>query len=652
MARLTWYWHRLRAMSPVEMLLRGRRKLTEMADAHRTFINASIPSAGSKSFPILPPRTLAPAALREALREDVARILSRQWTVFGHLQLQVDDPPKWQRDYLGSRDLTTARSAFALDHRALSLGADIKVIWELNRWQPLVRLAMAAYLLNDAQAGAKCLDWLEHWARHNPPYQGWNWTSALEAGLRLIQLTWMDALLEGAGGGPALSDRRQAILEQLLPPHVWFTWRHRSFGSSANNHLLGELAGLIVARVRWPGLGQWAPSLPVLQSQWEREVLAQFAEDGGNREQALNYHLFAWELCWQARLALAMAQQRLTPAVEERLARAAGFAVEVHTGRKEWPYGDSDDASVTPFFLDSASAGVEWRDWMARRASKAAPAQGAAIAFWLGDPPPLPARLASSPVSGSRHFPRSGMLLAHAPGWTVRWDLSSLGYLATAAHGHLDALHLSLWFRGEPIVIDPGTGAYYADAPVRAWLSSRAAHNGPCPLGREGPERHGPFLWSSHHAVPSLKPGTDLREGLLAVLNLPRHRLQRRLAWTGDGWTVEDSCVDRQGVAAPFTVHWQFAPDSLVQRISDRKFSLRHADVAVMIEVDDRWTDTELVEASGTGLVGHRPGTPRLPGLVAPSFRRLVRASFLLLTALPKGTEPCLFRTTFQASNA
>jgi len=29
----------------------------------------------------------------------------------------------------------------------------------------------------------------------NPPYRGWNWTSALESGMRLVQFTWIDALL-------------------------------------------------------------------------------------------------------------------------------------------------------------------------------------------------------------------------------------------------------------------------------------------------------------------------------------------------------------------------------------------------------------------------------------------------------------------------
>src|SRR4030095_528012 len=58
------------------------------------------------------------------------------------------------------------------------------------------------------------------------------------------------------------------------------------------------------------------------------------------------------------------------------------------------------------------------------------------------------------------YFLDSGIGICESGFWWLRWDLSPLGYQATAAHGHLDALHLSIWFKGVGIVVDPGTGAY------------------------------------------------------------------------------------------------------------------------------------------------------------------------------------------------
>jgi len=159
-SRLGWYWHRLRAMEPAEIAAHARRKLFQWQD-RRSFpdcTGARLQLASSSSFPRPPRAAEAPPAVREALARDRKEILSGRWRAFGHLEVQVDDPPRWHKDYLVGRDLATAsESAFTLDHRDLPEGADIKLIWELSRWQQLVRLAMAAYVNGDEPAGGKCI---------------------------------------------------------------------------------------------------------------------------------------------------------------------------------------------------------------------------------------------------------------------------------------------------------------------------------------------------------------------------------------------------------------------------------------------------------------------------------------------------------------
>ena len=350
MSKLTWYWHRLRAMGLGEMTLHARKKWRQTVDAKRTTW-PEVDITGKGAFPKLPKPEDAPAVLREALKRDVESILPGRWRFFGHLEIQVDDPPKWQYDYLVRRDVESNESAFKLNYRSLADGVDSKLVWEPSRWNQLVRLAMAAYVLGDRRAGEKCVEWLEDWVKHNPPYRGWNWTSALEVGLRLIQFAWIDALLGDLRftiydlrGGDSFADRLSKLRRAILPPHVWYAWRHKSFGSSANNHLLGELVGCIVATARWPELAKCGASLEELQRRWEHEVLAQFAEDGGNREQALNYQLFSWEFCWQARMALVAAGRTISPDVDDRLRRAAQFFVDVQVPGDPWDYGDSDSA--------------------------------------------------------------------------------------------------------------------------------------------------------------------------------------------------------------------------------------------------------------------------------------------------------------------
>ncbi len=655
MSNLSWYWHRLRAMSPAEMALHARKKLRQLADARRLPDWGTLSLEASGGFPVPPRPDKAPVELQEALRRDSDNIVAGRWKAFGHLDLNVDDPPKWHCDYLVGKDLATTESAFKLDHRALPDGADIKLIWELSRWHPLVRLAMAAYVLGDERAAGKCVLWLEDWVKHNPPYRGWNWTSALEAGMRLIQFTWIDALLgapssrsaridvtHAPSGSSALQSRLAALRQAILPPHLSFAWRHRSFGSSANNHLLGELTGCIVATVRWPALAKWSASLDVLQRLWEREVLAQFAEDGGNKEQALNYQLFSWELCWQARLALLASGRAVSQSVEDRLNHAAGFEVDVRSETETWDYGDSDNAYVTPFFLGEATMTSEWHKWMENKIGSPA------FDYWLAKPPR--AQINAELVDGTpseRCFPCAGIANYRGFFWTLRWDLSPLGYLGTAAHGHLDALHLSIWFKNVAFIVDPGTGAYYAEPGLRTWLASRAAHNAPCPAGNEQPSRLGPFLWAENHRPPAVSHEGRMTIGVLSLIG---QQLRRAIAPLphGSGWSVKDECLGKDGRLMDFTVRWQFAPETCVKRLDARRFLLKRHEVQIEIQVSEGWSEAVLVEMDGlphTSLAAAKVSAD-FEGIVSPAFRRTARAPFLKLIAKP-GAQAGGFTTTF-----
>jgi hypothetical protein len=645
--KFIWYLYRLRAMGLREVLLHLRKRWRQATDARRVFPRADSCWQEVRAVPRLPDRVAVPEWLQAETRRQVADVLAGHWHLFGHLSVKVDDPPRWQCDYHAGRELATSASAFRIDHRRLGGGADVMMIWELNRWSELVRLAQGAFLLGDTRAARKCLDWLEDWLRANPPYRGWNWTSGLEAAVRLIQFAWIDALLTGADLQNAEGQSCLArVRSGLLPAHAWLAWRHRSFGSSANNHLLGELAGLVVAGARWPALARWSAPLGVLQRALEREILAQFAGDGGNREQALSYHLFSFELAWQARLALAGMGRELAGPVEERLARAARFYVEVQPVREPWDYGDSAEARVTPLFGRSTRAACEWNDWLARRGGPGA------LDFWLGAPPRLepPVRRGSPRHTRALRdwwwYPESGIATAESGFWFLRWDLSPLGFLSTAAHGHLDALHLSIWWKGVALVVDPGTGTYYHDPELRRWLSSRAAHNAPCPADLDWPRRQGPFLWSNHHPTPEVVPAGE--GGVRGSLELPGARISRRVLRleTHDGWLVEDAVVSRPRQRA-FSVIWQFAPDTLVRHVDRRKFRVSRADVTIEVEVDPAWLVADVM-MPGDGEDANEGRGWAGPGTVSRRFRELERAPCLRLEAVARD-KPCLFQTSFLA---
>ena len=619
-------------MSATEVAKHVRKKLFQKIDARKSNFHFDVKLEPQNTFPQLPAPESAPTVLQSALKAKREKLFAGMWTAFGKIPLKVDDPPIWSKDYLANVDLATDEVSSRLNHRALPGQADIKLIWELSRWNELVRLAQLSYLSNDTESRERCLRYLEDWNSNNTPYHGWNWTSALESGMRLIQFTWIDALISARTDHDSLQ-KLAKLRQEILPAHVRFTWRYRSFGSSANNHLLGELAGLILSIVRWPTLGEFAQPLSVLRFLFEKEVLAQFSEDGGNREQALNYQLFSWEFCWQVVMALNAAAQPISDDVRRRLIAAAEFFIEVQVQSDLWDYGDSDSAFVTPLFSDETKATEEWHQWLRQKNSPA-------LEYWLGASP----LKNEGPQSGKKssnfwkYYQQTGISVREADEWNLRFDVSPLGYLSTAAHGHLDALHLSVWYRGVALLIDPGTGAYYGDKKLRNWLASAEAHNGPVPIGARYPERLGPFLWSEHHKIPSFTADDSRASG---TFQLSSHNITREIATIAGGISVADTCIARNGSAAPFSVRWQFAPETVIKRVDEKRFTATRQGVSIRIELSAEWAEVQLFAGNFE--------QSSLDGVVSQTFRITQRAPFLLACARPAITQACVYRTTFLA---
>lgn len=552
--KVSWYWHRLKAMSAGELGHRVFERWKHRSDASFARRVAGVScGAATSGIPALPFSGRAPELLKHRLADDARHLLAGRWHLFGWRSVELGLPPAWHRDPLGGRETPRDRLAHQLDHRALPAGGDVRTLWEFSRWSEVVRVAMHGWLNGDPAAIAAAQGWLENWVQENPTGYGIHWTSPLEAGLRLINFTWFDALVH-EGGSDELRERQRHLAERVVVPHVLWVWRYLSFGSSANNHLLGELAGLLHAVKRWPALVPHVVAPEKLWARIEGCVLDQFAPDGGNREQALHYHLFAWEMAWHA---ARLMQVNHGPARDLLLKAGAFFAHMVHAA-EPWHYGDSDDAEVVPLCLDRSRAEGEWQAWWQGNPD------GETLAYWLGCPPAT-----WTPRSGWWLAPESGMAVWGDHGWRVRVDASPLGFGAMAAHGHGDALHVSLWDGDEAIVIDPGTGGYYGMKEQRAALAAWTAHNGPQPVeGFRTPRRLGTFLLLEHHQPPV----TEVQGGRMTV----------RLRHEGRDWTrsVEINGptsvdVDDQVSSGSMRTRWHLAPEVGVEPLGEGAFLLR-----------------------------------------------------------------------------
>jgi Heparinase II/III-like protein/Heparinase II/III N-terminus len=105
------------------------------------------------------------------------------------------------------------------------------------------------------------------------------------------------------------------------------------------------------------------------------------------------------------------------------------------------------------------------------------------------------------------------------------------------AHAHADALSFQLWWRGRPVLVDPGTFTYEPGAD-RDWFRSTRAHSTVCVDGRNqfrpwGAFRSGP--------LPKVSLRYAREQAVEASVVLPgRVRHVRRIEWAGEEVWVYD----------------------------------------------------------------------------------------------------------------
>lgn len=508
--RIGWYFNRLRCMTPAEMNHRLLQAARVRAEAWKPANLAGAPDARldvhGRPWLHVPPGADVASCVAAA-----DRIVDGHYDLFALRGVQLGATPRWNRDPKTGVE-APMRFGKLLNYRDPRLVGDIKYVWELNRHLHLVTLAQAYAVTAEPRYFAVVRQHLESWFADCPCPLGPNWSSALEAALRLI--SWSAAWqLLGGGNGPLLAESANVGLRtrwlRAVYEHASFVHGYFSLYSSANNHLIGEAAGLYVAAITWPywqQAGVWrAEAKRIL----ERETLLQNGQDGVNLEQAVAYQRFELELlilCWLAGEANG---DTYSVPFRSRIEAMLEFLASIMDVKGNVPMiGDSDDAIVVR--LDHRPQFCGFRSLLAtgallfQRADfkyKAGPLDERTR--WLMKDADaayraLDATRVRLPVR--RPFSEGGYYVLGCDFETpheIRLiaDAGPVGYQTIAAHGHADALSFTLSVGGIEFFIDPGTYAYHTQGVWRRYFRGTAAHNTLRVDGRDQSQPGGNFMW-------------------------------------------------------------------------------------------------------------------------------------------------------------
>jgi len=440
-----------------------------------------------------------PAAVASVAEAATAAIAGRR-TFFGHGELFLAQPIDFSLDPITGKRWPE-RHAKLLDYRHSDVG-DPKIVWELNRFQHLPGLIQSWLLTEDTGFVRAALDEILRWQAVQVPGRGIAWSNGFEAGLRAISFA---LCLDGLRGSELVTAHEQEALVLSLSQHgLWIT-RDPSEHSSANNHLVGELAGLATIGLLVPELRsaeRWAThALRGL----EREAARQILDDGLGAEQAFTYTLFVVDLLLLV-VSLLQAQDRGVPQpITEALNRVGGALwAQLGTRDPAPTYGDTDDAWAVR--LDTAALrdarGVAASIFACTGSSEAGRAARGLLdpaALWLFGESAIPHDAGRDRVlPTSAHLEHGGLVILRDGEQRAMMDVGPLGYLSIAAHGHADALQVTLTEGGEELVVDPGVGSYFGQPAVRRSFRGTGFHPTVTVDGIDQSEQAGPFLWRRH----------------------------------------------------------------------------------------------------------------------------------------------------------
>ncbi|MBI4471557.1 MAG: alginate lyase family protein [Acidobacteria bacterium] len=382
-------------------------------------------------------------------------------------------------------------------------GVDVKVPWELSRFQHLIAMGQAYHLQKDERFSREFVRQVEDWIESNPCRYGVNWSCTMEVGIRAVNWIWAYYLFRNSAAVDgkfllklltSLHAHARFIRGHLEYREAWVQGRKRRLNS---NHYLSDLAGLLFIAVLFPELrlagdGQFAAA------ELETELFEETTPDGVDYEHSTFYHRFALEIFLSGFLLLRLNGIPMKPESARRLERMTEFvAAYLRPDGSAPQIGDSDNGRLHPLSI---------RDYADHRYLPLMAAElfgREDLRVWERDPEvwwwagAVGRKIQVRPViSGFPNEERSerktrnnrsdldfpdlkaaGFYILRGSHSHVFVSAATVGMCGLGSHSHNDILSFEYWSKGKVWIVDPGTYVYTPDPQARNMFRSTKYHN-------------------------------------------------------------------------------------------------------------------------------------------------------------------------------
>lgn len=346
-------------------------------------------------------------------------------------------------------------------------GWDIKMVWELSRFQYAVPLALAFYKTGEEKYLKKWQELILDWIEKNPVYFGPNWINAMEAAIRVCNwiFSW-EIIIARNKKQETKNNLEKKFLEKFLSSlveHGKFIYRNLEYAPMRSNHYLSDIVGLVYLGIMFPEFKESKKWLKKGLRALEEEMKFQIYNDGVDYELSISYHRYVTELfLWTGRLCM-MNNINLSLEFWKKLEKMVEFSRYYTKPNGFAPQiGDSDDGRLH----------IVWEDfynWKKRNHF---------ALFKLSDYIFSNKNvIASEALVDSKSFSEGGLYIMRDKDFYLITGRNRCCYGKGGSHIHNDILSFELSMFGDDFIIDSGTYVYTSDFKERNRFRKTKAHN-------------------------------------------------------------------------------------------------------------------------------------------------------------------------------
>lgn len=419
--------------------------------------------------------------------EDAEKICSHNFNLLGSGDVYLGKQIPWNSDFKVN---FTWKNRYYKKIRTVDLSnsADVKVPWELSRFQHIFTLGKAYWITKNEKYAVEFRNQIEDWMENNPVEMSVNWTSAMDVAIRAVN--WICGY-QFFSGSPSTSEDFWKKFNKYLYLHGKFIFENlENKYQHTGNHYLSDIVGLIFIGLYFKDFKCNDKEIENKPKQWleygvfelKKEMFIQVNEDGTNYEASTSYHRLVTELFLVTTILCCKNNIKFTDAYLNRLEKMCEFIMHITQPNGRSPLiGDADDGRLIIFSQYSTCPKDDFRhllsvsgEFFDRDDFRYFGGDYGEDVLWT-----LHKYKKTNSIYNltSSEFKEGGYYILREENIYCCIRCGELSFRGDGVHSHNDQLSFTLNVGKEDIFIDPGAFIYTGDYKSRNVFRSTMVHN-------------------------------------------------------------------------------------------------------------------------------------------------------------------------------